>query len=71
MYSTCLITTAGHPWNGSVFLCAVVRRTNASNRSVVVVGRSMNSRAPERIALTITCGCDMLPMAKSADFGTS
>ena len=40
-----------------------VRRTKASSRSVVVVGRSINSRAPERIALTMTCGCAMLPTA--------
>ena len=29
----------------------------------MVVGRSMNSRAPARMALTITCGWDMLPTA--------
>ena len=32
----------------------------------MVVGRSMNSRAPARMALTITCGWDMLPTAKIA-----
>src|SRR5579864_3222964 len=51
--------------------CAAVRRTNASSRAVVVVGRSMYSRAPARMAFTITCGCDMLPMAKTAALLTS
>src|SRR5436853_7748474 len=45
------------------FLWAVVGRTKASTRSVVVGGRSMYSRAPERIAFTIACGWAMLPMA--------
>ena len=48
-----------------------VSRTNASSRSVVVVGRSTNSRAPARIAFTITCGCAMLPTANRADSGNS
>ena len=34
-------------------------RTKASSKSVVVVGRSMNSRAPARMVFTITCGCDI------------
>ena len=53
------------------FLCAVVSRTKASSRSVVVVGRSMYSRAPERMALTMACGCAMLPMANRAVSGNS
>src|SRR2546429_6600471 len=53
------------------FLWAVVSRTKASSRSVVVVGRSMYSRAPERIAFTIACGWAMLPMANKGVSGNS
>ena len=51
----------------ATFRWAVVRRTKASSRSVVVVGLSTNSRAPARIAFTMTCGWDMLPTANRAD----
>jgi len=35
------------------------------------VGRSMNSRAPARIALTMTCGWFRFPMANTEDSGNS
>jgi len=35
MYQTCLITTAGHPWNGSVFMCAGGRAVGMSDPNIV------------------------------------
>jgi hypothetical protein len=35
MYQTCLVTTAGHPWNGSVFMCAGGRAVGMNDAGVV------------------------------------
>src|SRR5580698_10364594 len=71
---TLALTTENTLPRGPSFLTlrwAVVRRTKASSRSVVVVGRSMNSRAPARMALTMTCGWLRPPMANTAESGNS
>jgi hypothetical protein len=35
MYQTCLVTTAGHPWNGSVFMCAGGRAMGMNDGALV------------------------------------
>lgn len=35
MYSTCLITTEGSPWKGSVFMCAGGRAVPMSDPNIV------------------------------------
>lgn len=35
MYQTCLVTTAGHPWNGSVFMCAGGRAVGMNDANIV------------------------------------
>lgn len=35
VYQTCLVTTAGHPWNGSVFMCAGGRAVGMNDAALV------------------------------------